>query len=425
MASVTGPGEDVEADLGLSYHSCTIYDRLVRIPLKYSATDVVGQGAYGTVYSAMAHPTEDTVAIKQMENAFAHASICKGILRELRILRCLQHENIIRVQDVFINDSKLKYTDLNIVSELMETDLMWILRSPQHLSDSHSHFFLYQILRGVKYIHSAQIIHRDIKPRNLLVNSNCDLKICDFGLARVTFADKDVDRAPLTEYIYTRWYRAPEILCFCPDYSYEIDLWAIGCTFAEMITRKPLFPGRTSQHQIHLISAMLATQSEEGVDDISSSKWEKVVREMPAIPSKSLLEHCPDATVNTLNLLQWMLRFNPAKRATACDALDHAYMAELHYIEDEPSRDPLDQHDFEFERRKLTLGALREELFREVLHYHPQKQEEYLRTNTTYCVKNYRLLEHWEVSCDTDGNISTDEAPSNLNSISPTSPSVH
>merc|ERR1712242_628450 len=118
----------------------------------------------------------------------------------------------IDIRHVFMPGVKESFEDIYVVSELMETDLASILKSPQPLSDDHCQFFLYQILRGLKYVHSAEVIHRDLKPRNLLVNSNCDLKICDFGLARANINTLMTPSASLTDYIATRWYRAPEVI---------------------------------------------------------------------------------------------------------------------------------------------------------------------------------------------------------------------
>merc|ERR1719231_900088 len=161
----------------------------------------------------------------------------------------MEHENIMNVVSLYLPHSYKEFEDIYVISELMETDLTSILKSEQPLSDEHSQFFIYQVLRGMKYIHSAGVIHRDLKPRNLLVNSNCDLKICDFGLARVNFSDKEFWVSPKGEPVCTRWYRAPEVLCSWTDYTKPIDIWSVGCIFAEMLRRRPLFPGKSTQNQ--------------------------------------------------------------------------------------------------------------------------------------------------------------------------------
>merc|ERR1719313_2233609 len=204
----------------------------------------------------------EQIAIKKIESAFEDVTSTKRTLRELCLLRHLQHENLIDVRNIFLPGSKDDFEDIYVFSELMETDLASILKSSQPMTDDHCQFFLYQILRGMKYVHSAKVIHRDLKPRNLLVNSNCDLKICDFGLARVHFSDKEWV-CPMTEYVCTRWYRAPEVICSWTDYSCAIDIWSIGCIFAEMLSRKPLFPGHNTQHQLDLIIATLGTPTDQ------------------------------------------------------------------------------------------------------------------------------------------------------------------
>ena len=140
------------------------------------------------------------------------------------------------------------------VFEVMETDLASIIKSPQPLGEEHVQFFMYQILRGIKYIHSRHIIHRDLKPRNLLVNSNCDLKICDFGLARmIQGGDGDTRGVNMTDYVATRWYRSPEILLSWSQYTMALDMWSVGCILAELLTRSPLLPGNDSQVRVVIV----------------------------------------------------------------------------------------------------------------------------------------------------------------------------
>jgi len=237
-----------------------------QVQKRYKIDEPMSQGAYGIVCSADDEVEDAKVALKKIEGIFEHITVAKRTLRELRILRHLQHENLMQVKNVFMVGSRHDFKELYVVSELMETDLACTLRSSQQLTDDHCQFFLYQILRGMKYVHSAQVIHRDLKPRNLLVNSNCDLKICDFGLARVRFSQKDWV-CPMTEYVCTRWYRAPEVLCSWIDYSSAIDIWSIGCILTELQTRKPLFPGHTTQNQLDLIIVLLGSRRAGAFED--------------------------------------------------------------------------------------------------------------------------------------------------------------
>eukprot|EP00416_Gambierdiscus_australes_P028012 CAMPEP_0171066238 /NCGR_PEP_ID=MMETSP0766_2-20121228/7303_1 /TAXON_ID=439317 /ORGANISM="Gambierdiscus australes, Strain CAWD 149" /LENGTH=403 /DNA_ID=CAMNT_0011522395 /DNA_START=72 /DNA_END=1283 /DNA_ORIENTATION=+ len=373
---------------------------------RYTVLEPVGQGAYGIVCAAQDEVTNEHIAIKKIENAFEHITFTKRTLRELRILRHLRHENLIDVRSIFLPGIKEDFEDIYVISELMETDLASILKSSQPLTDDHCQFFLYQILRGMKYVHSAQVIHRDLKPRNLLVNANCDLKICDFGLARVSFSDKEFQTCPMTEYVCTRWYRAPEVLCSWIDYTTAIDIWSIGCIFAEMLGRKPLFPGHNTQHQLQLIITFLGTPRSEELRKIPNDKCRKFIESLPPSTGRPFEEVFREALPAAVNFLHKTLQFDPDKRSTVAEALQHSYLAQLYCPEDEPIRVPLDTSDFEFERRKINIKALREELFLEVMHYYPEKRELYLQEQNAlgqmYDIANYRLLAPGESQYSSD-----------------------
>ncbi len=141
-------------------------------------------------------------------------------------------------------------------------------------------YFLYQLLRGLKYVHSANVLHRDLKPSNLLVNANCDLKIADFGLARTTS-----DTNFMTEYVVTRWYRAPELLLNCSEYTEAIDVWSVGCIFMELLNRKPLFPGKDYVQQLVLITEVLSLN----VFVFRSFESRKFQQVMLVVPPESLV----------------------------------------------------------------------------------------------------------------------------------------
>lgn len=186
-----------------------------------------GSGAYGTVVIADDTNKGNQVAIKKIERAFEHKLFTKRTLRELKILRLLSHENVVQLKTIQRPKDKASFDEIYAVFEVMETDLGSIIKSQQELSIAHIQFFLYQVLRGMKYIHSAGILHRDLKPRNLLVNGNCDLKICDFGLSRADIPEL-YEAGAMTDYISTRWYRAPELLLGSEDYTNSVDMWSIG-----------------------------------------------------------------------------------------------------------------------------------------------------------------------------------------------------
>jgi mitogen-activated protein kinase 1/3/mitogen-activated protein kinase 6 len=323
-------------------------------------------------------------------------TFAKRTVRELKILRNLNHENVLRIEKIFLSSSRDDFNDIYVFSELMETDLTSILKSSQPLSDEHVQFFLYQVLRGMKYVHSAGIIHRDLKPRNLLVNANCDLKICDFGLARFIPSEDGFLVGQMTEYVCTRWYRAPEVLCCIPEYEPRLDIWSIGCIFAEMLGRKPVFPGNNTQHQLQLILAMIGSPPEEFVAAIRNQRAQDFLRGLPGTGPRPFEELYPEATEVAVALLKELLVFLAAGRKTVAEALEHPYLASLSCPEDEPVRTPLDAREFEFDRRKVDIGLLRDEMYREMLEYYPDLRDQFLAETPLLDVLSYRLLEPGE-----------------------------
>lgn len=228
-------------ELNNTKHSFTAAGTTFVVPKRYEYIKVIGQGAYGVVCSAFDRLKNRKVAIKKVPNAFADLIDAKRIVREIQILKFYKHENIISLVDVIKPDARTGFEDIYFVNDLMETDLHRVIYSHQELIDDHIQCFLYQILRGMLYIHSSSIIHRDLKPSNLLLNKNCNLKICDFGLARGL--EPGETEGQLTEYVVTRWYRAPEVILNASNYTKALDVWSIGCIMAELLGRTPLFPG--------------------------------------------------------------------------------------------------------------------------------------------------------------------------------------
>ncbi|MBA0646263.1 hypothetical protein Goklo_014240, partial [Gossypium klotzschianum] len=249
---------------GGRYVQYNVYGNLFEVPSKYVAPlRPIGRGAYGIVCAAVNSETQEEVAIKKIGNAFDNRIDAKRTLREIKLLRHMDHENVVAIKDIIRPPQWENFNDVYLVYELMDTDLHQIIRSNQPLTDDHCRvagtivdyavlllqYFLYQILRGLKYVHSANVLHRDLKPSNLFLNANCDLKIGDFGLARTT-SETDF----MTEYVVTRWYRAPELLLNCSEYTAAIDIWSVGCILGEITSRQPLFPGKDYVHQLRLIT---------------------------------------------------------------------------------------------------------------------------------------------------------------------------
>lgn len=261
------------------------------------------------------------------------------------------------------------YEDVYIVSELMETDLHRVIYSKQSLTDEHVQYFLYQLLRGLKYMHSANVLHRDLKPSNLLVNANCDLKICDFGLSRgMDQEDKEHDE-DMTEYVVTRWYRAPEIMLAVKEYGPPVDMWAVGCIFGELMGRKPLFPGNDYIHQLRIIQDVVGKPSKEDLSFITSDKAKRFMEKQRAkdkVPWSEvypayLTEPGPPTSDHAFDLLDSMLQFDPRKRCSVEDALAHPYLSTLHHVDDEPECET--PFKFEFKQSDLTKKRLQELMY--------------------------------------------------------------
>merc|ERR1711934_764081 len=312
--------------------------------------------------------TSERLAIKKISNAFENVVDAKRMLREIKLLRHLQHENIIKIRDILPPPTRDVFKDMYILYELMDTDLHQIIRSSQPLSDEHCQYFIYQLLRGLKYIHSADVLHRDLKPSILLLNANCDLKICDFGLARTNTQDKNRDF--MTEYVVTRWYRAPELLLSCAEYTVAIDVWSCGCILAELLGRKPLFPGKDYVHQLNLITRVLGSPSESDLEFIDSEKAERYMRSLPHCQRVVLGKYYPHSNPLALDLIDKMLQSNPHQRITVEEALAHPYMATLHDPSDEPCcRQPF---HFPLDDGHLNGYHIRDLILEDIMHHHPE-----------------------------------------------------
>ncbi|KAK4484163.1 hypothetical protein RD792_011384 [Penstemon davidsonii] len=345
----------------------------------YEIQEVVGKGSYGVVAAAVDTHTGEKVAIKKISDIFEHVSEANRILREIKLLRFLKHPDIVQIKHIMLPPCRREFKDIYVVFELMETDLHHVIKTNDNLTPGHHQFFLYQLLRALKYIHSAHVFHRDLKPKNILANADCKLKICDFGLARVAFGDSP-SAVFWTDYVATRWYRAPE-LCgsFFSRYTPAIDIWSIGCIFAELITGKPLFPGKNVIHELDLITDLLGTPSAEAISRIRNEKARRYLSSLRKKPPVSLTQKFPNIDPMALRLLQRLVAFDPRDRPSADEALRDPYFHGLANVEDEPSTHPISKFEFDFERRKLTKDDARELIYREILEYHPQMLQEYLR----------------------------------------------
>ncbi|KAA8548569.1 hypothetical protein F0562_000164 [Nyssa sinensis] len=345
---------------------------------RYRIEEVIGKGSYGVVCSAYDTHLGEKVAIKKINDIFEHVSDATRILREIKLLRRLHHPDIVEIKHILLPPSRREFKDIYVVFELMESDLHQVIKANDDLTPEHYQFFLYQLLRGLKYIHTANVFHRDLKPKNILANADCKLKICDFGLARVAFNDTPT-AIFWTDYVATRWYRAPE-LCgsFFSKYTPAIDIWSIGCIFAELLNGKPLFPGKNVVHQLDLMTDLLGTPSPEAIARIRNEKARRYLSSMRKKKPVTFSQKFPNADPLALRLLERMLAFEPKDRPSAEEALADPYFKNLAKVEREPSAHPVTKMEFEFERRRITKEDVRELIYREILEYHPKMLKEFL-----------------------------------------------
>uniref|UniRef100_A0A8C6LLG2 mitogen-activated protein kinase n=1 Tax=Nothobranchius furzeri TaxID=105023 RepID=A0A8C6LLG2_NOTFU len=319
------------------------------VPERYQNLSPVGSGAYGSVCSAYDVKTGLRVAVKKLSRPFQSIIHAKRTYRELRLLKHMKHENVIGLLDVFTPGKSLtEFEDVYMVTHLMGADLNNIVKC-QKLTDDHVQFLIYQILRGLKYIHSADIIHRDLKPSNLAVNEDCELKILDFGLARHTDDE-------MTGYVATRWYRAPEIMLNWMHYNMTVDIWSVGCIMAELLTGRTLFPGTDPLQLVFKKVILFYLQT---VLFIHFSQARNYISSLPFMPKRKFADVFIGANPLAVDLLEKMLVLDTDKRITASQALAHPYFAQYHDPDDEPEAEPYDQS---FESRELDIEEWQREL---------------------------------------------------------------
>jgi mitogen-activated protein kinase 15 len=333
---------------------------------KYEVQQKLGKGAYGIVWKVKDKETSDIYALKKIFDAFHNATDAQRTFREIIFLQELaDHDNIITLLDVMKADND---RDIYLIFEFMESDLHAVIRA-NILEDIHKRFIIYQLLKAFKYMHSANVIHRDMKPSNLLLNSECLLKVADFGLARLVDAPKEdgTKTQVLTDYVATRWYRAPEILLGSNNYTKAVDMWSIGCILGELLGGKPMFPGTSTMNQIDRIMEVLGRPSKEDLDAIQSDYAAQMLENIPETSVERGLDSMyPTADAEAHDLLKKLLTFNPDKRINVEESLNHPYVAQFHNLADEIVCEktiiiPINDN------KKMSVATYRDELYTSII----------------------------------------------------------
>ena len=285
---------------------------------KYDVLGVVGEGAYGIVYKCKNKETGKYVAIKRFKEVDDDL-VKKTMKRELKMLQKLHHPNVVDFQEAYKRKG-----NLYLVFEFVEKNLLELLQEhPQGLDPNLIRHLIYQLCKAIKYMHEQNIIHRDVKPENLLITDNMELKLCDFGFARLISGSC---KEKLTDYVATRWYRAPELLLTQGEYGKEVDYWAIGCIMGELVDGNPLFPGENEIDQIYCIQKVLGNLTEEQMDMFYNN---------PLFNGKNLLNVTKPETLQRrymgklnkvdISFMKGLLELDPKKRLNGKNVFSHPY----------------------------------------------------------------------------------------------------
>ncbi|KAH8281840.1 hypothetical protein KR054_003194 [Drosophila jambulina] len=283
----------------------------------FEKIEKIGEGTYGVVYKGRNRVTGQIVAMKKIRLESDEEGVPSTAIREISLLRELKHENIVCLEDVLMEENRIY-----LIFEFLSMDLkkyMDSLPADKYMDSDLVRSYLYQITSAILYCHRRRVLHRDLKPQNLLIDKNGLIKVADFGLGR-SFG---IPVRIYTHEIVTLWYRAPEVLLGSPRYSCPVDIWSIGCIFAEMATRKPLFQGDSEIDQLFRMFRILKTPTEDiwpGVTSLPDYK-----NTFPCWSTNQLTNQLKNLDANGINLIQKMLIYDPVHRISANDILKHPY----------------------------------------------------------------------------------------------------
>ncbi|KAG7532596.1 Protein kinase domain [Arabidopsis thaliana x Arabidopsis arenosa] len=287
---------------------------------RYTLLKEVGDGTFGNVWRAVNKQTSEVVAIKRMKKKYFSWEECVN-LREVKSLSRMNHPNIVKLKEV-IRENDILY----FVFEYMECNLYQLMKDrPKHFAESDIRNWCFQVFQGLSYMHQRGYFHRDLKPENLLVSKDV-IKIADLGLAR------EIDSSPpYTEYVSTRWYRAPEVLLQSYVYTSKVDMWAMGAIMAELLSLRPLFPGASEADEIYKICSVIGSPTEEtwleGLNLASVINYQ-----FPQLPGVHLSSMMPYASADAVNLVERLCSWDPCNRPTTAEALQHPFFQSCYYV---------------------------------------------------------------------------------------------
>ncbi|KAM9774367.1 LOW QUALITY PROTEIN: mitogen-activated protein kinase 8 [Syngnathus typhle] len=364
------------------YYSIDVGDSTFMVLKRYQNLRPIGSGAQGIVCSAYDHNLERNVAIKKLSRPFQNQTHAKRAYRELVLMKCVNHKNIIGLLNVFTPQKTLEeFQDVYLVMELMDANLCQVIQ--MELDHERLSYLLYQMLCGIKHLHAAGIIHRDLKPSNIVVKSDCTLKILDFGLARTAATG-----LLMTPYVVTRYYRAPEVILGM-GYQANVDVWSVGCIMAEMVRGSVLFPGTDHIDQWNKVIEQLGTPSQEFLMKLNQSvrtyvenrpryagySFEKLFPDV-LFPADS--EHNKLKASQARDLLSKMLVIDASKRISVDEALQHSYI-NVWYDPTEVEAPPPAITDKQLDEREHTVEEWKELIYKEVLDWEERTKNGVIR----------------------------------------------
>lgn len=288
---------------------------------EYEKIEKIGEGTYGLVFKAKHRKTNKIVALKKIRLENEEEGVPSTAMREISLLKELRHPNVVYLRDVHLTEARLY-----LVFEFLSMDLKKYLDSlpdNEYIDKMLLKSYTYQILDALLFCHKRRVIHRDLKPQNLLIDSNGIIKLADFGLARAFI----IPVRAYTHEVVTLWYRAPEVLLGCPRYATPVDMWSVGCIFAEMATKRPLFRGDSEIDQLFRIFRTMGTPTEESWPGVTSLKAYK--NTFPCWKRNVCRSLVPQLDEIGLDLLEKMLIYDPHKRLNAKTAVLHSFFDDL------------------------------------------------------------------------------------------------
>lgn len=291
---------------------------------KYEVLGVVGEGAYGVVLKCRNKESNEIVAIKKFKESDDNEVLMKTTQREVKILRMLKHNNIVSLIEAFRRKQKLY-----LVFEYVEKNLLEVLESqPNGLDPDLVKCFIYQLVQAIHWCHSNFVMHRDIKPENLLINTQTKtMKLCDFGFARIVSQSSHHN---LTDYVATRWYRAPELLLGATNYTFTVDIWAIGCIMGEITDGQPLFPGESEIDQLYLVQKIIGSLTPDHVElFMSNNRFAGLKFPDFSKPETLQKKYVGKMSKRAINFMKAMLSMEPLDRPTSLECLSNPYFDDI------------------------------------------------------------------------------------------------